>query len=225
MQTLPCSVRTYVFNNFNFQQAAQVCCGTIERFNEVWWFYCSASSTTIDSYVVYNYVDNDWYYGSMARTAWSETGLNTNPIAASYLGNLLVHENGLNDVSTGVAAPIDSFVQTSEFDIADGDHFVFVRRMLPDLQFQNSVATNPTVTLTLYPLKEPGAGFTNPASVAGFNYAAVTRSVSTPIEQFTPMIFPRVRGRQLVFKIESNQLDTAWQLGTPLIDVRQDGRK
>jgi hypothetical protein len=224
-QTLRCDLREYIFNDINNSQFEQIFAGTNEAFNEVWWFYCSANSTTVDKYVVYNYLEDIWYYGTMARTAWLGTGLLAYPIAATYDNTIVNHEYGLNDNTTGTDRAIEAYILSSEFDIDDGHNFSFIWRILPDLTFRGSTASSPSVTMYLYPLKNSGSGYENPASVAGSNYASVTRTAVLPIEQFTGIIYTRVRGRQLAFKIYSNQLDTTWQLGAPRIDIRPDGRR
>ena len=225
VRTLRCDLRRYIFEDINLEQKEQIVCGTNEGFNEVWWFYCSAGSTVIDKYVIYNYLEDVWYYGTMGRTAWLDTGINDYPIAATYNYNIVQHEKGVNDNVTGNPLPIEAFILSSEFDIDDGHNFAFVWRMLPDLTFRGSSASAPTATMYLYPLKNSGSGYNNPPSVGGQNYADVTRTAVIPIEQFTGQIYTRVRGRQLAFKIYSNQLDTTWQLGAPRFDIRPDGRR
>jgi hypothetical protein len=229
VQTLNCDLRRYVFGDLNQEQSLQVFCGTNEGFNEVWWFYCSANSTVVDKYVIYNYLEKIWYYGTMERTAWLDSGLQSYPIAAKYTsattsGNLLNHETGLNDDTTGTPTAIDAYISSSEFDIGDGHNFGFVWRVLPDLTFENAEAApngDPaTVTMTLYGLANSGSGVTSSAAqpVAKSNTYVIT-------EQFTGMIFTRMRGRQMIFKISSNQVNTCWQLGAPRIDIRPDGRR
>ena len=229
VQTLNCDLRRYVFSDINQEQALQVFCGTNEGFNEVWWFYCSANSTTVDKYVIYNYLEKIWYYGTMERTAWLDSGLQPYPIAAKYTsstatGVMLNHETGLNDNTTGTAVAIDAYISSSEFDIGDGHNFGFVWRVLPDLTFENAESTPagalPTVSMTLYGLANSGSGVTSTASqpVAKSNTYVIT-------EQFTGQIFTRMRGRQMIFKISSNQVNTCWQLGAPRIDIRPDGRR
>jgi len=225
VQTLRCDLRQYVFSNINVLQAPQIFAGTNEGFNEVWWFYCSSSSDVIDRYVVYNYGEDVWYHGSMGRTAWLDTGLYHYPIASTTSNTIVEHENGLNDNTTGTASAINAYITSSEFDIDDGHNFGFVWRVIPDLSFQNSTATSPQVTLTLQPLSSSGSGYNSPKSVGGESSASVTRTVSVPIEQYTGQVNIRVRGRQLSMKIESNQLDTCWQLGSMRLDIRQDGRR
>ena len=226
VQTLRCDLRAYIFNDFNNLQAEQVFAGTNEGFNEVWWFYCSDNNTTVDKYVVYNYVEDIWYYGTMARTAWLDSGILDYPIAATYSNNMVYHENGLNDYEGLTQQPINAYITTSEFDLdQDGHQFMFIRRILPDLTFRGSTAENPTVTMSVIPLNNSGSGYTDPASVGGGDSSNVSRTAVVPIEQFTGQVFIRVRGRQFAFKIESNQLDTTWQLGSPRIDTQYDGRR
>jgi hypothetical protein len=220
VQTLPCDVRRYVFSNFNAAQAAQVFAGTNEGFNEVWWFYCSANSTTIDRYVVYNYLERIWYYGTMARTAWLDSGIRDYPLAATYSYNLVNHESGIDDNETGTPAPILANISSSEFDIGDGHNFGFVWRMLPDITFENSTAGAATVNMTLYGLYNSGSG-----SIDSAGAPVVKGSTYVITEEFTGQIYTRVRGRQLIFKVDSNTLGTTWQLGAPRIDIRPDGRR
>jgi hypothetical protein len=229
VNTLNCDLRRYVFGDLNQQQALQVFSGTNEGFNEVWWFYCSANSSAVDRYVIYNYLEKIWYYGTMERTAWLDSGLQTVPIAAKYnstalTGNLINHETGLNDNTTGTATAIDAYISSSEFDIGDGHNFGFVWRVLPDLSFENATnsptAVAPQVTMTLYGLTNSGSGTTSSA-----NGAVVKGSTYVITEEFTGQIFTRMRGRQMIFKIGSNQVNTCWQLGAPRIDIRPDGRR
>jgi hypothetical protein len=224
VQTLNCDLRRYIFNDFNQNQNQQVFCGTNEGFNEIWWFYCSANSNQVDRYVTYNYLEKAWAYGTMARTAWLDSGLRTYPVAATLINNLVNHENGIDDNATATTAPINSYISSSEFDIGDGHNFGFVWRVLPDLTFSNSVnsgsGAEPQVTMTLYGLTNSGSGSTSNAS-------APVASSSTYVitEEFTGQIYTRMRGRQMIFKIEANQIGTTWQLGAPRIDIRQDGRR
>jgi len=228
VNTQRCDLRRYVFSDINLEQASQVFAGTNEGFNEVWWFYCSANSNTVDRYVVYNYQEDVWYYGTMARTAWIDSGLRDYPVAATYSLNLVDHEFGLNDNETGTPEAINAYILSSEFDIDDGHNFSFIWRMLPDITFNGSTASNPTATMYLYPLANSGSGYNqsgNEQSVGGTSYANITRTATIPVEKFTGQIYTRVRGRQMALKIESNQLDTTWQLGSPRLDVRPDGRR
>ena len=229
INTLNCDLRRYIFQDINLEQTEQVFCGTNEGFNEVWWFYPSANSTLIDRYVVYNYLEKIWYYGTMERSAWLDSGLRAYPLAAIYnsstsTGNLVNHESGINDNATGTTAAIDAYISSSEFDIGDGHNFGFVWRVLPDLTFGDSTNTStgdvPKVTMTLYGLTNSGSGRTSSAS------QPVSSSSAYDItEEFTGQIYTRMRGRQMIFKVGSNQINTAWQLGAPRIDIRPDGRR
>lgn len=214
-----------MFDDINRDQYEQVFAGTNEGFHEIWWFYCSAGSTQIDRYVVFNYLENVWYYGTMGRTAWMDSGINDFPIAATYSSNIVEHEIGVDDNETGASLPINAYITSAEFDIEDGDRFAFIRRMLPDVSFEGSTAENPTVEFTLYPLKNSGSGYKDPASEGSTNIAAVTRSSTVPVEQYTGQVFVRVRGRQLAMKVSSEELGVTWRLGAPKLDIRQDGRR
>ena len=221
VQTLNCDLRRYVFSDFNQNQAEQVFAGTNEGFNEVWWFYCSAGSTVVDKYVIYNYLEKIWYYGTMGRTAWLDTGLQPYPIAATYINNIVNHEDGVDDNSTATPAPIVANISSSEFDIGDGHNFGFVWRVLPDLTFGGSAASpTPQVTMTLQGLTNSGSGVT-----ASAGQAVVKGSTYVITEEFTGQIYTRVRGRQLIFKLDSSQVGTTWQLGAPRMDIRPDGRR
>jgi len=224
VQTLNCDLRRYVFGDLNQGQSQQVFAGTNEGFNEVWWFYCSANSTTVDKYVVYNYLEKLWYYGTLARTAWLDSGLLNFPIAATYLNNIVNQEDGVDDNSTATTAPIEAYISSSEFDINDGHNFGYIWRVLPDLTFaESSLApdgSQPQVTLTLYPMTSSGSGAGTPAA------ANVTKIAEYNItEEFTGIVYTRVRGRQMILKMSSNQIGTNWQMGAPRIDIRPDGRR
>jgi hypothetical protein len=228
VQTLNCDLRRFIFSDINKNQNLQVFAALNEGFNEVWWFYCSEASTTVDRYVIYNYVENEgkgvWYYGTMGRTAWLDSGLRDYPIAATYSRNLVDHENGLNDNETATAVALDAYISSSEFDIEDGNSFGFVWRVVPDLTFGESTnsptAVSPRVTMSLFGLTNSGSGVVNTAS------GLVTKGSNFVItEEFTGQIYTRIRGRQMIFKIASNQINTQWQLGSPRIDIRADGRR
>ena len=225
VQNLVCDLRQYIFTDFNFNQSEQVFSGTNEQFNEIWWFYCSASSTTIDRYAIYNYAEKVWYYGNMGRTAWIDTSIASDvPMATDYNNRLLYHETGVDDNATTTTLPIEAYVTSSQFDIDDGYNFGFVWRVLPDVNFTGSTANNPSMTLTLLPLQNSGSGYNSPASVAGSDNAPIIRSATVPIEQFTQQANIRVRGRQMSIKASSNGIGTQWQLGATRIDIRPDGR-
>jgi hypothetical protein len=226
VQTLNCDLRKYVFQDINSTQYLAYFSGTIEGFNEVWWFYASQGSTTIDRYVVYNYMERIWYYGNMARTAWFDAGLRDYPQAATYSNNLVNHEFGNDDNTSGIPVAINAYIESAEFDIQDGHNIGFVWRILPDITFSgtSSTNTNPSVTMTLIPMMNSGSGYNSPQSQGGSSSAAVTRTSTAVIEQFTGQIYTRVRGRQLIFKVESTDLGSAWQLGAPRLDIRPDGK-
>lgn len=219
---LPSTLKRHVFSDINQDQLLQVVAGTLEAFNEIWWFYPSANSTVPDKYVVFNYVDNIWYMGNMTRYAWLDSGLLTNPMAAIE-DKLVLQEIGNDDNTTDTTAPIEAYIESAEFDLDDGDKFSFVYRIMPDVTFTGSTATSPSLTLTLYPMTSSGSGMGN--SVGGSRSGTVTRSVAVPVEEFTEQVYIRVRGRQLVLRVESSGLGTAWQLGTPRIDLKPDGRR
>jgi len=225
VQTLPCSVRSYVFNDFNTSQYAQVVAGTNERFDEIWWFYCSAGVTQNDRYVVYNYLQDIWYYGTLSRSAWIDSDLRENPMAATYSNNLVNHEVGYDSQEGAVASAITATLLSSEFDLDDGDRFMFVNRVLPDVTFEGSTVTNPAAVMTLSPMQNSGSGYNNPLSVGGNSASTVTRTATVPIEEFTGQVFVRLRGRQMAFKMESTELGVAWKLGIPRLEMRADGRR
>jgi hypothetical protein len=230
VETLPCSLRQYIFDNINQDQSYQIFAGANEAYNEVWWYYCSKNSTTIDSYVIYNYLDRVWYYGTLSRTAWLETGILNYPVAAQYnaatdTGTLLYHEVGVDDGSGATTLPIDAYVQSSDFDIGDGHNFGFVWRILPDVNFNGSNVNNPSVTMTIRPRVNSGTPYgvaDNPQVQSAQNYSNV--SVYN-VQQFDGQVYTRLRGRQLAFRIESKGLGVAWQLGSPRMDIRPDGRR
>jgi hypothetical protein len=226
-QTLRCDLRQYIFDDINQLQMEQVCCGTNEGFNEVWWFYCSADSVVIDRYAIYNYGEDIWYYGNLGRTAWLDSGLQSGPIAATYVNNLVNHEVGNDDGTGDALVPIEAYISSAEFDLNDGHNFSFVWRALPDITFRGSTnnGLSPSVTMTLLPLRNSGSGFTNPPSVGGSNSAGITRTAVFPIEEFTGQVYPRVRGRQMALRIDSTTLGVAWQMGAFRLDLRPDGRR
>ena len=238
VETLPCALRQYIFQDIALNQQEQVVAGSNEGFNEVWWHYVSndevAAATAasrpplVDKYVIYNYLDQVWYYGTLSRTYWLDSALQQGPIAAfgdQNSGTILTHEVGVDDNSTATPLPISAFIQSSDFDIGDGHNFGFVWRLLPDINFNGSNQNNPFVTMTLRPRQNAGApyGFAdNPAVVSNDNYAL---SRQYPIQQFTGQVYTRLRARQMAFRIESNTLGVTWQLGVPRIDIKQDGRR
>lgn len=230
VDTLPCSLRQYVFNDINIEQAFQVFCGSNEGYNEVWWFYCSTDSTAIDKYVIYNYLDKVWYYGSMSRTAWLDSSIRQYPMATNYdasavTGRTLYHEASVDDVAGTTPVAIDAFIQSSDFDIGDGHNFGFVWRILPDINFNGSNVDQPYVTMTVKPRQNSGSTYSasNSPEVQSADNYAVSRSYN--IQLFDGQVYTRIRGRQMAFRIESTELGVAWQLGAPRIDIRPDGKR
>ena len=229
VETLPCTIRQYIFQDINLDQNFQIFAGSNEGYNEVWWFYVSndtEGSTAIDKYVIFNYLDQVWYFGSMARTAWLDSSLQPHPIAADYNRRLLYHESGVNDNSTAATLPIGAYIQSSDFDIGDGHNFGFVWRILPDLNFNGSNVNAPSVTMTVKPRVNSGTAYgaaDNPL-VQSSNVYSNTQNFYN-IQEFTGQVYTRIRGRQMAFRIESTTVGVAWQLGAPRIDIRPDGRR
>ena len=295
VETLPCALRQFIFNDLNFSQQQQIVCGSNEGYNEVWWHYPSANSDVNDRYVIYNHLERIWYYGTLNRTAWLDSPLQTTPMGVysvqntflltalttstasnqtivvvdgtsypnsgtltidsediTYTGktgntftgctrgvnnttvaaheaytpvnsgvtnSIIFHETGLDNSDDDVLVPIESYIESSDFDIADGNQLSFVWRMIPDVNFTTSSAPTPQVTMTLKPRNFPGANYGTSAS------GAIDLSSKIPIEQYTNQIYTRLRGRQMSFRIDSTALGVAWQLGTPRIDIRTDGRR
>jgi hypothetical protein len=219
VETLPCTLRNHVFQNLNHDQIDQIICGTNEAWNEVWWFYPSAESSWNDSYVVYNHLEKLWYYGSLARTAWLDTPLRFYPQASNsdtlaVDGYLYNHEYGLDDDG----APMESYIQSSDFDLGDGEQFMLSRRVIPDVSFSGSTAASPEVTFEVRPRSFPGSSF-------GADPADQQRVIQTSVGQYTAQVFIRARARQMAMKVYSENLGVQWQLGAPRLDVRSDGRR
>jgi hypothetical protein len=230
IQTLPTTVREYVYKDINFAQADQIVSGTNEGFNEVWWFYPSAESNWNDRYVIYNHLEQVWYYGSVERTAWLDTPLRDVPTGlytAFYTyaetvagtpnsGNLYQHEVGVNDDESAMTC----FIQSNDFDLAEGDQFMLTRRIIPDISFNQSTAATPGVTFEMRPRNFPGSAYSSDPSDT---QSVLTTSANVNV--FTDQVFIRARARQMALKIASDTLDVQWQLGSPRLDVRPDGRR
>ena len=219
VQRLPCSVRDYVFSDINDTQLEKVTASTNTAFSEVTWFYPSASSTENDRYVTYNYDQKIWYYGSLGRTCWLDRGVNSDPIAAGSDHYLYLHEIGFDDGSTSPAQAITAYIESSQMDLGDGEQFVFMRRMIPDMTFRNSTNPSPSATMTLKVRNFPGVNYSNS------NNSTISKTASVPVEQFTDQVFVRLRGRSFAFRIESDDTGIGWRLGSPRVDVRPDGRR
>lgn len=226
VQPLPCDVRRYVFGNIDKPNYDQVFAGTVEEFNEIWWFYPDTTSGgQISRYVIYNYVDNTWAIGELGRTAWLDSGLRDYPLAATYNGRLVDQEIGQDNRENTETLPISAHAETAQFDIEDGDRFMFIRKLIPDVTFDGSDSSSPAVQMSLSPLREPGHGYNDPKSEGGVNTLPVTRTSTVTVEQFTSQLNIRVRGRQMVFKISSDEVGVYWKLGSIRADMRPDGRR
>ena len=219
VQRVPCSVRSYVFDDFNRDQKEKVFAALNSSYNEVWWFYPSSESNEIDRYVVFNFQENAWYYGQMARTAWVDRGISDYPVSAYTDGRQYFQELGLDDATTSPASPISAYIESSQIDIQDGENFAFIRRIIPDITFENSTADSPTSTFTVKVRNFPGGNYLNDDD------ASVVRTATTPVEQFTSQVHLRLRGRSFALRVESSQTATQWRLGSPRLDIRPDGRR
>ena len=233
VDTLPCTLRQFVFEDINRQQGQIFFAGTNSQFNEIIWFYCSANATDIDRYVIYNYSDNIWYFGSLNRTAWVDAGIYSTPLAV-HDGWLYAHESGTDDGQPLGAPPLgmEAYIQSADVDIEDGDKFMLIRRVIPDVNFTNSETTNPVTgapttpeaTITVGVRNFPGA-ISSVTNASGVSTARPVVTASATINQYTNQVFIRARGRQMNFRIESNNVGTQWQLGMPRIDARPDGTR
>lgn len=213
-----CDVKDYVFSNINTAQLEKVFAGVNPNFNEVWWFYPSSNSNENDRYVVFNYQQNIWYYGSIVRTAWTHKNTGIYPIACATDGYVYQHETGTDDGSTFPASPLNAYIESSGQDLGDGDQFAFIWRMIPDITFRNS-SGDPTALFTIKSSNYPGADFSQSDD------RIVAKTASVPVEQFTKQLDVRIRGRSFTFRIDSSTVGVAWRLGIPRIDVRTDGRR
>jgi hypothetical protein len=226
VETLPCTLWQYVFEDINKDQAFQAFAASNDRYNEVWWFYCSANSNSVDKYVIYNYLERTWSYGTMERTAWLDSPLRQFPMAAYPLDHrILFHEANVDDVSGLTPVPIESYIQSSDFDIGDGHNFGFVWRILPDITFNGSNVNEPKVTMTVRPRRNSGAQYgiaDTPDVQSDQNY---TGQRNYDVQLFDGQVYTRLRGRQMAFRITSTDLGVAWQLGSPRIDIRPDGKR
>jgi len=215
VQRLPCTVRDFVFDDINLNQREKIVASTNTSFSEVWWFYPSASSDTNDRYVVYNYEQQVWYFGAMARSFWMDRGIFDQPIAAGPNNYLYSQETGFDDDGSALTA----YIESSQIDIADGEQFSFIRRMIPDLTFRGSTAGSPSANITVKTRNFPGGNYLQSTS------SAITKSASVPVEQFTDQVHLRLRGRSFAMRVESTASGVGWRLGSPRLDVRPDGRR
>ena len=222
VQRLPCTVRDYVFNDFNELQRKKATAATNTAFSEVWWFYPSANSEENNRYVVYNYQQKIWYYGILSRTCWLDRGIENLPVAAGSDHYLYKHEDGLDDGSTEPASAIVSYVESSQMDLGDGDQFTFVNKLIPDLTFRDSTATSPKATFTIKTRNFPGGAYLQSGSK---NVTQSTAATSTVVEQFTDQVNLRLRGRSFAVRVDSSDTGVSWRLGSPRLDVKPDGRR
>jgi hypothetical protein len=219
VKVIPCPIKEYVFDlTFERERRDLVFAAHNSSFSEIWWFYPCQISGDCTRYAVYNYAQEIWYYGTLPRSAWVDRGTSLNPIAAGLDGFLYSHENGLNDGSQNPPAPISAYVQSSPVDLGDGEQFMFVSRLIPDLTFRASTS-GPQATITLTAQNFPGGQF------FGDQPSPVARSATVPVERYTQQTFVRLRGRAMALRIESNKVGTAWRLGSPRVSLRTDGRR
>jgi hypothetical protein len=255
VETLPCALRQYIYNNINLTEAFQFFAGTNEGYNEIWWFYCSITGTTsagengtgtpgspnrfVDRYVIYNHLERTWYYGTFngttvrPRTAWLDSPLRAEPTAGIGYnsggvytnGAVVYHETTVDNNETSTPTAIDAYVQSSDFDIGDGHNFGFVWRLIPDITFDGSSAAAPSVNFTVRPRNFPGSNYGSSDNPDVDSAQSYISTTTYNVQQFTQQVYVRIRGRQMAFKISSSDLGTQWQLGVPRIDVRPDGRR
>ena len=218
-QQIPCTVRDYVFDDINLDQRELIAAGLNSGYYEVFWFYPSKDSTEVDKYVVFNYSEQVWYFGTLARTAWIDAEIRSYPVAASPDRYLYNHELGNDDGSTSPATAIQGFIESSPLSIEGGDQFQLIRRVIPDVTFDGSEQATPTVKFTLQGYDRPGQAGQD--SVNG----TVTKEASETVEKYTDELFLRLRGRAFSVKIENTGTGTQWRLGIPRVDLRPDGRR
>lgn len=216
---LPCSVKDFVFNDINWNQAEKITAGSNMSYNEVWWFYPSADSNENNRYVAYNYNERVWFVGSIVRTAWIDRSIEDYPRAAATDGYIYFHEIGQDDGSTNPYSPIVAYVESAPIEIGQGEQFGFAWRMIPDLDFRNSSAPNPMVDFVLEAQDFSGSNFSQTAN----NNTTLTATL--PVSQFTNQTYFRLRGRMMTLRVRSDGVGVAWRLGVPRVDIRADGRR
>jgi hypothetical protein len=222
IQKIPCTVQSYIFDDFNLEQKEKVFAALNSSYNEVWWFYPSGDATEIDRYVIYNYAEKSWAVGTLSRTAWIDRGIFDYPLATDSSGVLYAHENGLNDGSTSPSSAINAHIESSQIDIGDGENFLFLDRLIPDITFNGSTDDSPAATFTLKTRNFPGGNYLQSDDSSVEQSVAET---STVVEQFTDQAFVRLRGRSFALKVASSQTGIQWRLGTPRVQIRPDGRR
>tara|TARA_R100001510_G_scaffold51156_1_gene50736 strand:- start:1296 stop:3221 length:1926 start_codon:yes stop_codon:yes gene_type:complete len=222
VQRIPCSVKDFVFSDINREQLEKVTAGVNSSFAEIWWFYPSADSTENNKYVIYNYEQKIWYFGSLARTFWMDRGIYEFPIAAGTDHYLFNHENGFDDGSTVPASAISSHIESSQIDIGDGDRFLLLNKLVPDITFRNSPDSNPNAIFTLKTRNFPGGDYlqTNDSTIS-----RTAQETTTVVEQYTNQANIRLRGRSFALRVSSTATETGWRLGSPRLEIRPDGRR
>jgi hypothetical protein len=221
VKKLPCTIKSYVFNDFNLGQSLKVFSALNSSYGEIWWFYCSSDSSEIDRYVIYNYEEQVWSYGNLSRTAWVDRGITEYPIASDS-NYLYYQEFGLDDGSTTPDSAVEAFIESSQIDVGDGDRFVFVSKLIPDVTFDGSTSNSPAVTFTLKTRNNPGGTYLQSDD------STVTQSTagsSTVVEQFTQEADVRLRGRSFAIKVSNSDIENQWRLGSPRVEIRTDGRR
>jgi hypothetical protein len=218
VETLPCSLRRFIYSDINLDQSYQFHAGLNEQFGEIVWYYCSANAVVIDRYVIFNYLENIWYYGACCRTTWIDSNTRGAPFATGYDGYMYQQEFGCDDGSTNPPSAIPAYIESADFDIDDGDKFSFIKRIIPDVTFQNSTSSTPSIMYTLSARNFPGATFDES------NTRSVT-AVTNQVDQYTNQVWTRVRGRQASIRIESTGVGVMWQAGSTRFDIRPDGRR
>ena len=222
VQRIPCSVKDFVFSDINREQLEKVTAGVNSSFAEIWGFYPSADSTENNKYVIYNYEQKIWYFGSLARTFWMDRGIYEFPIAAGTDHYLFNHENGFDDGSTVPASAISSHIESSQIDIGDGDRFLLLNKLVPDITFRNSPDSNPNAIFTLKTRNFPGGDYlqTNDSTIS-----RTAQETTTVVEQYTNQANIRLRGRSFALRVSSTATETGWRLGSPRLEIRPDGRR
>jgi hypothetical protein len=220
VSTLPCPISSLIFDDFNYDQSWLVTGGTNERFGEIIWLYCSDGAITPDKYVIFNHIDNIWYFGTIARSTWLDAPLMGGPVAANVADSkIYLHETGQGDGESNPPAAITSYIESADMDIEDGEHFSFVKRVLPDISFSGSELGSATVDLTVKVRDFPGNDF------ADSDTGGVTRTATSPVDEFTETVWVRLRGRQIAFRIECTTAGVKWRMGAPRIEIQPDGRR
>ena len=214
-QQLPCTVKDKVFLDINDEEAEKTYAGVNSEFGEIIWFYPNASSSDNSNYVIFNYNDKTWYYGTLARDVWLDRGLRRNPLAGGG-GYIYNQETGFDDDGSAMS----SFIESAPIDMGDGDKFSFIKRIIPDITFNGSTAlSSPSATFTIKARNFPGANFNDTQT------GTTSRTSTSPVEAFTEKLDVRVRGRSFALRVASDALGSKWKLGSPRVDIREDGRR